>query len=242
MASESASILDHLIQSENTIEKYQRLIINNTKLIHSCKKYIQYAPTRYQSRDDAIAATAWLIIIIALKQWISQYGSIFIILSTIVFALSVVYAAIAYFQAVYYYVMDVLNSRCIERYEKIKKFNHVEADIVQKLFEPFAYQKIMNRELPTDCPICLEPFDSSQPAILTECTHLFHTKCLTTYLNRQFYKNTTRHCPICRSECVPDHFSYQFNPNYVRQNAYLCTLLFTKVPGLGQWLRSFQPM
>lgn len=63
---------------------------------------------------------------------------------------------------------------------------------------------IKRSDLPCDdCPICLEPFKLRQHAKRLPCEHMFHGKCIDTWLTR------SKACPCCRKnvstnmECVP---------------------------------------
>ena len=46
-----------------------------------------------------------------------------------------------------------------------------------------------------ECPICLlNPSESKEPLVLTDCRHLFHKKCLD-----DWYEISTK-CPICNQD------------------------------------------
>ena len=50
------------------------------------------------------------------------------------------------------------------------------------------------------CPICLNPIEELQEAMITPCGHSFHRTCLLTWMNEKLL------CPVCRTELpvVPD--------------------------------------
>ena len=50
-----------------------------------------------------------------------------------------------------------------------------------------------NDELDPSCPICLAPYDDTQPISIYTCGHVFHTKCLLSSLSQ------TLKCPFCRT-------------------------------------------
>lgn len=48
-----------------------------------------------------------------------------------------------------------------------------------------------------DCPICMEVVHSDINCVITECKHLFHTKCLLTNISRNGFG-----CPYCRTVMI----------------------------------------
>lgn len=57
---------------------------------------------------------------------------------------------------------------------------------------------------PGDCPICLEDMRFRQHGIRLKCGHLFHKKCVNTWLSR----DDTLRCPTCRTpsvDCAAPH-------------------------------------
>ena len=239
-SSQVNNVLQFQLHMYSRIEYTEQIILENTKIIHSCQKSMEHHETGEQLKKDCFATIACLIIIIGIKQWLSQYGVVLDMIGTIVFVIWMVYTAMVYFRAIYYGVALSLNHRLIKD-KKFEKHNFTRSGMIQKLFEPFAYEKWMktNFDLPEDCPICLEPFQyGSEPITLTNCSHLFHSGCLRRHCNQQFYSSSKSTCPLCRADCLPNYFSYPFNPNYIQENRFLYALLFIKLPRFFDCLKS----
>ncbi|CAG9579806.1 unnamed protein product [Danaus chrysippus] len=54
-----------------------------------------------------------------------------------------------------------------------------------------------------NCPICLKKFNINDTAKVMPCQHLFHEKCILTWLNQ------TNSCPFCRHELPTDDEAYE---------------------------------
>ncbi|WP_422136097.1 RING finger protein [Endozoicomonas sp. ALD040] len=54
-------------------------------------------------------------------------------------------------------------------------------------------QSARYQELSEECPICYAPFAESEVKVFEPCTHMFHERCLATWLVNN------RTCPMCRS-------------------------------------------
>lgn len=50
-----------------------------------------------------------------------------------------------------------------------------------------------------DCPICMEEIDTKVNYVITECGHMFHTKCLLTNVAHNGFG-----CPYCRKEMIDE--------------------------------------
>lgn len=52
-------------------------------------------------------------------------------------------------------------------------------------------------EMSIDCNICLEVVDKSSNISITICNHVYHTKCLLTWIS-----NNKVGCPVCRQKLI----------------------------------------
>jgi E3 ubiquitin-protein ligase RNF115/126 len=70
--------------------------------------------------------------------------------------------------------------------------NPVDQNILDSLpeFQIEDLSKLPNEK--KNCVICLNDFEKSQKALITPCTHLFHSDCIRSWFETQ---NT---CPICK--------------------------------------------
>ena len=49
-----------------------------------------------------------------------------------------------------------------------------------------------------DCPICIEPFKENDELYQLKCGHIFHTECITEWIN------INNICPTCRKDVIND--------------------------------------
>ncbi|KAM3220819.1 hypothetical protein P3L10_020087 [Capsicum annuum] len=75
---------------------------------------------------------------------------------------------------------------------KIQKFRVIKSGLkIMKL----KMENVAAFELGDICPVCLKIFEEESVVVITPCSHMFHRRCVFTWLSKS---NT---CPICREGC-----------------------------------------
>lgn len=74
-----------------------------------------------------------------------------------------------------------------------------------------------------ECSICLEEIKPDDEYITLQCDHVFHTKCMFTYISKNFNNDVVFNvCPICRKHisCNVQHTLNINNIKFCEQKKY----------------------
>ncbi|CAK8533948.1 unnamed protein product [Lathyrus sativus] len=95
--------------------------------------------------------------------------------------------------------MDVLIHVIEEEGENINQNVEGQAQQVVDLLE-----KLQNDHLFSDstrqCSICLEEFYTKSDLVSTKCSHIFHEKCMVSWIQKCIDSSSTYSCPLCRRQ------------------------------------------
>lgn len=95
--------------------------------------------------------------------------------------------------------MNVLLHVFDEEREYINQNNEGQAQQVVDLLE-----KLQSDYLPSDsttgCSICLEEFCTNSDLISTKCSHIFHEKCMVSWIQKCIDRSLIYSCPLCRCQ------------------------------------------
>ncbi|CAL5188677.1 unnamed protein product [Lathyrus oleraceus] len=95
--------------------------------------------------------------------------------------------------------MDMLLHVIKEEAEDINQNDDGQAQQVVDLLE-----KLQSDHLPSDstrqCSICLEEFYTMSDLVSTKCSHIFHEKCIVSWIQKCMKDSSTYSCPLCRSQ------------------------------------------
>ncbi|XP_058775222.1 uncharacterized protein LOC131649478 [Vicia villosa] len=95
--------------------------------------------------------------------------------------------------------MDVLFHVIEEDGEDINQDDDGQAQQVVDLLE-----KLQSDYLPSNstrqCSICLEEFCATSNLVSTKCSHVFHEKCMVSWIQKCTHNSLTYSCPLCRCQ------------------------------------------
>lgn len=73
----------------------------------------------------------------------------------------------------------------------------------------FCTQHTVAKKRQEDCSVCLTPLESGKKTILLGCAHMFHVKCLSSWI--------TPNCPLCRYELTVAECRTVYSSTVIRQ-------------------------
>lgn len=115
--------------------------------------------------------------------------------------------------------------------------NGIGRDALQEILRTATHPS--QEQLQSQCPICLETYETDSSVVTLECSHHFHSRCIATW----FEAHST--CPVCRhderSEDEDNNVTFNISPEMLMSVNGSLSLVFIYPHGVRQttmWYRS----
>lgn len=95
--------------------------------------------------------------------------------------------------------MDVLLHVSDEEIEYINQNHEIQAQQIVDLMDKLRSEKFFSDSTRV-CSICLEEFCPKSEHVSTKCSHVFHEKCMVSWIQQCIERSLTYSCPLCRCQ------------------------------------------